>query len=172
MDLLTHWFLCFSCIFLCFSYSCVRQTVGQLFGQLLGAQVYSILFYLIVKLTGLQFLGWNASSFAAPSVWNSLADYLCELNWFRRQLKMSCLLTIIVCNFWSQNFFQHFVIYSWRVSEGRMSMTKSGLACVVFSCLGLLSCVFFCFIWFCLLSWCLSCRRVSPTKTRLKSSLL
>ena len=29
----------------------------------------------------------------------------------------------------------------------------------MFRCLGLLSCVFFCVVWFCLLSWYLSCRR-------------
>jgi len=35
-------------------------------------------------------------------------------------------------------------------TDGRMSMTKSGLACViVFSCLGVLNCIEFCiFLWF------------------------
>jgi len=32
--------------------------------------------------------------------------------------------------------------------------------------------VFFCVLWFCLLSWYLSCRRISRTKTRLESHLL
>jgi len=53
---------------------------------------------------------------------------------------------------------------------------------IVFSCFGLLSCAFFCVVWFCyyvsevigwedLLSWYLSCQRVSPTETRLECYL-
>jgi len=40
LDLLAHRFLCFSCIFICFIYCYVRHAdkVGQLSGQLLGAQ--------------------------------------------------------------------------------------------------------------------------------------
>jgi len=61
------------------------------------------------------------------------------------------------------------------VTEGRRSMTKSGLALLCLFCLDLLSCIelcIFCVIWFCLLSWYVLCRRVSSTKTRLKSHLL
>jgi len=38
LDLLAHRFLCFNSIFQCYSYSYVRQTVGQLSGQVLSAQ--------------------------------------------------------------------------------------------------------------------------------------
>jgi len=38
MDLLAHRFLCFSCIFLCFSYSNVRQTKLASLWSTLGAQ--------------------------------------------------------------------------------------------------------------------------------------
>jgi len=52
-----------------------------------------------VKRHKLSSAGWRASSVAAPSVWNSLSDYLrdpaLELKSFRRQLKTlsACTLT-------------------------------------------------------------------------------
>jgi len=38
LDLLAHWFLCFSCISLFYLFLCAADKVGQLSGQILGAQ--------------------------------------------------------------------------------------------------------------------------------------
>ena len=53
------------------------------------------------------------------------------------------------------------------LTEGRRSMTQIRvslclLCLVVWVYWVVLSCVFFCVVWFCLLSWYLSCRRVFP----------